>query len=294
MFKMLSKSFFACLLICSCLVDALGQSRIRVFREVDRNNVNDFIIYADNPTGTPHHVVVIFDDLVGYTPSIRKPPSMNVDIGRSKMFRLKRDELTSERSIRYHYFVYPGEANPKIKKVEYAIPLKASKEVLVRRLNANGPLGQESTVDEFFGLSFKGVPGDTIYAARAGRVTKKSDSGTTFIEVRHSDGTIGRYRNFLDNSTMVNVGDEILAGSELAVFSNSGVQFSVRYLFYEYQQGVKNNKWYAFKYLIPKFKTENGSQELQSEFTYTAVLTDELITQEMSRKEKKNYLKSKK
>lgn len=289
---MFSRSFFACLLFCLCLVDAFGQTRVRLFNEKDKNNEIDYIIHADNPTGKKQHVVVIFEDLVGYTPSIRKPPAMNIDIGRSKLFRLKRDELTSTGTFKYRYYTHPGVANPKIKKVEYAIPLRSSKEVLVRHVNAKDPLGQKSSNESFYGFYFRGDLGDTINAARAGRVTKMGGLSTNFIEVSHADGTIGKYSTFLDNSAMVKVGDEILAGSHLALFSKSGVQFNVRYLFYEYKEGVKNTNWYSFKYLIPQFRTENGLEELQNDFSYTVVLNNEMITQEMAKREKKMYLKT--
>lgn len=291
----LFKPLMICLLICLGIISLQAQdkTRVRVFWEEDKRNPIDYVIYADNPTSKEQHVVVIFDDLIGYVPSIREPAGINIKTGRSKLFTLKRDELTGQPNFRYKYYVYPGVANPKVKKVEYAMPLKANKRALVKRLNSSGSLVQKSSTESYYGLVFKGNLRDTTYAARAGRVTKVDVTGTNVIEVRHSDGTIGKYSAFLENTAMVKEGDEILAGSPLALFSNSGVYFSVRYLFYEFQEGVRNTNWYSFKYVVPKFRTDKGLEELQSDFTYTAVLNSDLITQEMTKRQRKNYLKNK-
>lgn len=295
--KVSSKALFVILVICTSLVNAFGQSRVRVFRERDKNNEKDYVIYADNPTGKPHHVVVIFDEIVGYVPSIKSPPAVNVDIGRSKLFKLKRDELSSEGNFRYHYYIYPGIANPKIRKVEYAIPTVPNKEVRVRELLPSRGLASQKASDKesYYGLAFKGNPGDTICASRGGRVSKiGSSQNRNFIEVRHLDGTVARYTDFKSNTVLVKEGEDILAGNNLALFSEKSLQLSVRCLRYDYKIGVKNTNWYSFKYLIPTFRIDDNVMELQDNQAYTTILTDKMIIQEMSKRQRKKFLKARK
>ncbi|MFY0593970.1 peptidoglycan DD-metalloendopeptidase family protein [Roseivirga sp.] len=292
-------------------VDA--QSRVRLSREQDRHNPEDYNIYANNPTGTDQHVVVVFMDLVGYTPSLGIPPAVNVEPGRSKIFEMKRDELTSEGTFQYQYYVYPGVANPDIKYVDYVLPVSAGNEVSVRKLtDARLSFGGSSAENVFYGLAFLGNEGDTIHAARGGVVQKIVQDQETegenvvfsnvknYMHIKHADGTIARYEVFKINSAQVKEGDEVLAGDPLALFTGENYQmgpnfrFSVRYLKFTYTKALRSNEWYSHHYLKPKFSTaKEGVKELQSNYTYTAVLNDELITQDMSRKQKKKYLKSK-
>ena len=301
------------LLLCLTTLSLHGQSRVILSREQDRNNPQDYIIYANNPTGEDQHVVVIFTDIVGYRPNVPSPPAINIGTGRTKLFTLKRDELTSGASFQYEYYTFPGVANPKIKEVEYVLPIVAGKKVSVSKLtDARLKFGETTSENTYYGLAFKGEVGDTISAIRGGVVRKIVQNQETegnnvvfsstknYMEVKHADGTVARYDIFQNESAMVAEGDVILAGDPLALFTGENYQMgpnfrlSIRYLTYTYTKALRSNEWYANHYLVPKFRTgKEGLKELEGNYTYLAVLNDDLVTQEMSRRQKKAYLKAK-
>ncbi|OEK05733.1 peptidoglycan DD-metalloendopeptidase family protein [Roseivirga misakiensis] len=290
-----------------------AQPRVRLTREQDRNNPEDYIIYANNPTGEDRHVVVIFTDLVGYTSSLANPPAVNIGPGRSKLLRMKRDELTSGATFQFEYYTHPGVANPKIKKVDYVLPVDPGKTVSVKKLtDARLSFGGASAENIYYGLAFTGNEGDTIRAVRGGMVQEIVQDQDTegqnvvfsktknYLTIKHADGTIASYDIFKSKSAMVEEGDEVLAGAPLALLTGENYQMgpnfrlSIRYLKFTYSKALKSNEWYSYHYIKPKFSTaKEGVRELQGNYTYTAVLNDDLITQDMSRKQKKKYLKSK-
>lgn len=62
-----------------------------------------------------------------------------------------------------------------------------------------------------------------------------------------------------------------------------------------YDKSLNSKDRYTNEYLVPKFVTsENEAIQLTNGSTYQAVLNDELITQEMTKRQRKNYLKNKK
>ncbi len=308
----LLKTFLTLSISSLCLTDVLGQSRIRVFRERDKYNEKDYVIYATNPTGKDHHVVVVFDELVGYETTMN-PPAVNIGIGRSKLFKLKRDELSSQANFQYKYYVYPGVANPKLKEVDYALPVKHGMETQVFNLtDANVTFRQKTRPNDFYGLAFKGNAGDTISAARGGRVIKVVQGKVTegenivfsksknVIEIRHNDGSVGQYNIFESGSAMVKEGEDILTGTPLALISGENYELGTHfrllifYLSFEYNKTMKSKDWYMYKYITPEFVTEShGAVQLSNRSIYRALLNDDLITQEMTKRERKKYLRSK-
>ncbi len=78
------------------------------------------------------------------------------------------------------------------------------------------------------GASTAGVVGDNIVSADDGVVTRVGLSGTQstgygyVVEVDHGEGLSTFYAHLLPNSTVVNVGDEVVRGQEIAKMGTSG------------------------------------------------------------------------
>jgi hypothetical protein len=84
--------------------------------------------------------------------------------------------------------------------------------------------------DEQHAWDFRRQCGTPVLAARDGTVRAVTDSHTghgsgkpnNFVEVTHSDGTVGRYLHIEQNSAAVRVGDSVRQGDPLAKVGNVG------------------------------------------------------------------------
>jgi hypothetical protein len=84
--------------------------------------------------------------------------------------------------------------------------------------------------DEQHAWDFRRQCGTPVLAARDGTVRAVRDSNTghgsgkpnNFVEVTHSDGTVGRYLHISQNSAAVSVGDRVRQGDPLASVGNVG------------------------------------------------------------------------
>ena len=165
------------------------------------------------------------------------------------------------------YQCYPGKFPKKLdKSFPYALPVKH---------------GKETT------LNFSIPEGDTVYATRGGVVCKAGDGRQ--VLVYHADCTFAAY--LMLERKFVNPGDEIHAGEPIGVASSEGVSISFYYLDKTQFRRVEKVADYPYAHFVPIFRTDEGDVRPEEGETYCAVTDDELITQEMSRREKRQYLR---
>ncbi len=307
------RSFLLCTTFLLCVRPMLAQSgELRV--RFDRNERNEYQFYAENNSNDWKHVIVQFSQLDYLAANTKMPFQKNVPPGRSPLFKLKPVGAGDPR-FDYSSTYYNGVANPEIQDVLYVFPVLDDKPHQVRRMTKLKEAGQQTNQQESMTMmSIKTEEGDTIRAARGGMIVKvvnESQKGgqaeytytrdRNEIRIRHKDGTVASYTVFENNSSFVEEGDFVNAGDPIAIASSgeeyrtgSHTRFQVYYLLVDVQKGFSSKDWSKTELYVPRFYTKESNEgKLKSGNSYTGVLSEELIMQEMSKREKKKYLKSK-
>lgn len=212
-----------------------------------------------------------------------------------------------------YYWYARGNVNPK--KVDgdflYRLPVSPGKDYLVtKHYNVNEKyFGEEST--NYHSYQFNAEKGDTVFAVRKGIVMEIEDgadpvaSGSNVsystqrnsMIIEHEDGTMAWYGVLEKNSFMVKEGDMVYPHTPLALagtYDMQEYQIRLRIYYLTYDNKVKFSREKGFKtsteYIAPRFITANGILKLEHGKTYSsAVITEDIITKEMTRKEKKEY-----
>ena len=181
----------------------------------------------------------------------------------------------------YRLRYYPGRFPKKLdKSFPYALPVKHGKETSWRT----------DSLETCLTLNFSIPEGDTVYATRSGTVCKAGDGRQ--VLVYHSDCTFAAY--LMLERKFVSPGDEIHTGEPIGVASPEGVSISFYYLDKtQFRRGEKVAD-YPYAHFVPVFRTDEGDVRPEEGKPYRAVTDDVLITQEMSKRERSQYLKDKK
>ena len=157
-------------------------------------------------------------------------------------------------------------------------------------------------------FQFNVSEGDTVFSARKGLVVEVNDgfepdtaffysSKSNSILVEHEDGTLARYSVLKKGSITVKSGQTVFAHVPMAVAGtynlsgNSQISFSVCYLTEDKLDNsghttIKTIKHY-YSFVDPIFHTSEGDIHLKANQNYTADFNYELITKELSKREKK-------
>ena len=178
----------------------------------------------------------------------------------------------------YRLRYYPGRFPKKLNEsFPYTLPVKHGKETAWRT----------DSLENQLTLNFSIPEGDTVYATRGGVVCKAGDEGQ--VLVYHADCTFAAY--LMLESKFVSPGSEIHAGEPIGVASSEGVSISFYYLDKAQFRRSEKVADYPYAHFVPIFRTDEGDVRPEEGETYCAVTDDELITQEMGRREKRQYLR---
>ncbi len=216
----------------------------------------------------------------------------------------------SSANSRYIY----GAVDPKIDEdFIYRLPYSAGRETEVNILYDINDLvhnKQEDGKRTFLGYEFSLNQGDTLYAARSGKVVKIIQSANdsdmksfmsfstkrNIVHIEHPDGTIAMYNPILDGSMMVKEGDDIECGDPIGLAGSfDGNTFRGRillsYLKSNPDFNPKENKSQLTNkvYINPWFATNNGTQQMDPGKRYTSVEDAYIRTQGMSKRELKKW-----
>lgn len=233
-------------------------------------------------------------------------------------FLVKLTPVNSERAITYSYkYTYiRGVPNPKIDSlISYTIPLKKGNKVKINEASNVGEkyFGSERPTDWKSYIIYRNQP-DTIYSMRKGIVVEIENSYTldtlheksytskrNTVIIEHPDGTYASYAGFKKNSIVVKLGQTVYPQTKLGVMEvfNTGtyrLSFAVYYLNNlntdtATQQNLKDQVS-RNSFLTPYFITENGVEKLKPGIEYTATTNEEILFQELTKKEKKEYSKN--
>ena len=153
---------------------------------------------------------------------------------------------------------------------------------------------------KWYSLGFTMENSRMVYASRKGTVVKVIDNvknpeinakkyctENNLIQILHQDGTIAEYTNFASKCIFKQIGDVVYPGDRLGEIDTHilPVPFVGLTVFHADIQ----SKYY--KTIIPKFYTSKGIIKVHAPETYISEQTNKIIGFEMTRKEKKKFLK---
>ncbi len=214
------------------------------------------------------------------------------------------------------YCVYSGKVSSEVDTTFiYRMPCTTAHSVKVRRsTSGNGVPRRLHTV-----YSFRSEAGDTVYAVRRGLVTQvvkprerdidlsmlSATSERTRLIVEHADGSIVSYSGFAEQTELfVGEGDEVLPGQPLGLVGGLVADDEVRYhgahvsfyrfVFEEDRTGTDRFPKSAVVGVEPRFATAEGVVTIPEQGEYTAVMNDDLLTAELSKREIKKLKGNKK
>lgn len=223
----------------------------------------------------------------------------------------------------YSYRILNGNADalPQLD-FKYILPFKNNKSIKVRNLNYLGKRFGAKAPKNWTSFQFLTTPNDTVCAIRKGIVIHVEDkyesekSGleygyknkNNYIIIEHEDGTMARYGVLKYNSTIVKVGDTVYPSAALAVAGsydkkeNSQLRLSIFYLdnsvkdldFNEKSKETLENMTHINAYVNPFFiLNPNETIQLEKNKTYTGFCNNEIIEEEMTKRELKKWKKNK-
>lgn len=228
--------------------------------------------------------------------------------------------INAQQGIGYSlkYSAVMGIPNPKVDSLfQYTLPFKIGKKVKIYEAGNIGEkyFGSEKPANwKSYVVHFKSP--DTIYTMRKGivvklvneydedaSITKHYTSKRNSIIIEHEDGTFAEYKGFKKNSFKVKLGQIVYPQTQLGIVelfnkleNNYRFDFSIYYLFNlksignNEKQTFKNNGG-RYKFLTPQFLTSEGLIVVESKKEYAASFNEAILLQEMTRSEKKKYLK---
>ena len=199
-----------------------------------------------------------------------------------------------------------GLVDPKVDSTfVYRMPCRTGRPVRVNRtVYALDNYTREKKNRKQLGYSFLLEKGDTVYAMRRGLVVDieqpkvpkveparyKFTTQSTKITVEHPDGTKAWYVNCDPDHMLVGKGDEVLPGTPLGLagtYDGERYGISVQIFWLASDPNARPGEATIVRHYHPRFATEEGIVIPPGPSEYTPVMTDAMLTCEMTKKEVK-------
>lgn len=271
-------------------IQSFGQYKNRAVDLVlSYNRDGDLVCTAENADYCHHYLIFDFSLFGGFKSRESSPYRITVGKGRSEILTFKKMPNSSPtHKFSYHTFRGDINAKPNLDYI-YTLPVKTGDSIqFVSVPNIDYTMG--------FNLSHSG---DTVYACRAGIVCEhrltdfsyKTKTQKERIIIYHKDKTFGEYSSY--TKALVKAGDYVEAGAPIALMERPKDRFLLFSLYYlDKNKVVNENIGNKHSGLIPIFHTlNNGNIKLEEKTIYISEITTDLVTQEMSKKEKSKYEK---
>jgi len=236
-------------------------------------------------------------------------------------FLLKLTPINKKKSISfsYSYSSIRGSRKAKVNhNFVYLLPFKQSKKIIARDLSYLGKRFGNTNPENWKSIQFITKPNTAVYAARKGIVVDIENkyesnqsleynyrSDANYIIIEHKDGTLAKYGVLKKNSILVKLGQKVFPTTPLATTGsydkpeNNQLRFSVYFL--DKNINLKRDKTatlatqkHRYNYVNPLFFTEKGTQQLENRSEYISAHTKDIIELEMTRRQKKKWLKKNK
>lgn len=303
---------FLCTLFALLLFSDPGFSQQRAI-EISRTSDKDggITFYATRNTDYPITLLIDFTFLQNLQTSTRLPNATVLNRGRTRLLKLSRQGIvTSGVNYRYNTRTFTGCINTRPSEIEYLLPFADGTTARVRGLyNISEDFGQEGPED-YYAISFLVDKDNVIYNSRRGTVVSVSDPGNpdaeniTFastvnqVVLVHDDCTFIRYSTFKDGEIFVKPGDVVNAGEPLGIVA--GDEFAlgnqIRMMIYYLNDDVvvmddqDRRGIHFWKYHKPLFRTSAAEfREVVRGDLIRSVHPEDIITQEMSRRERRQW-----
>ena len=284
--------FFLLLFISSLSIYSLPPNTQAVVVDVKFDSEGNPTFFSNNKDYCNYYLFVTFSDVIGYDLS-HNPYSTTVWRGERQLCKLRKNSDTSP-SFRWSYAAYRGVPSPKLNlDFIYSFPVKSGDSIRASVAK------NYSDFTLTFDLSFAG---DTIYACREGCICDNKLTDQTFkgnmvndrIIVYHKDDSFSEYSQF--EKSLVYPGEYVKLGQPIAINTGKTLPKIITFAVYYLDKNKVKNPETGNKYshLVPVFHTLNaGDVKLEEDAVYIGEINDNLLTQEMSAKEKKKYEKDK-
>jgi hypothetical protein len=258
-------------------------------------NLGRLVFYAENRDFCDYYLYISFVNAEGFSGMAAGVYVPVFPAGKKQILNYRVETGATRYSYNYHYAMYRGDVGkkPNVDFI-YSLPV-ADKEAVTARIAEN---------QDGYQLAF-GLTSDTVYACRGGvmcddNLKDNTSKGRHFfnnnrnlsqITVYHADGSFGEY--VFKGKSLVYSGQKVKTGSPIAIVErrgNESLRFSVYFLD---KNKLKNNTiGNKHTHFRPFFQTANeGKTRLENGRTYLCEYTNEMLMQEMSKREKKNFLK---
>jgi peptidase M23-like protein len=233
------------------------------------------------------------------------PFQAEVKPGLNKLFKLSKENVNDAIQFKYKINYFSGCLNPVVDTgFTYLLPITPGKEAQVYELlEIVKPAPGAPDPKNAYAIRLRMKPGDTLYAARRGRVVEVdtrdslNDAGSTatgswnYIEICHADCSFARYGILKKNGSFVKPGQFVEAGDPIGIVGGdrygrgSDGRISVFYNLEE-DDAPNNGKKIYLAFVPLKFWTKkNGKGMLKHGATYISEFPDAVITREMSKAE---------
>ena len=289
----------------------LALERKKIVVRYDKDPRGEYIFFCDNKTFSTYTLTVSFPEFMNLQANIPLPAVIEVRPGMERIFTLQKTGTPVR--FRYDYHVAKGCLNVRPDTgFTYLLPISPGKDTHIFELSYTAAkLQGESKPKDYYVVGIHMHSGDTVFAARRGRVTETSDnasltdSGYTYardenyVEVAQDDCTFGKYIVFRDSSIFVHPGDWVEAGQPLGIVGGDRyaegphVRFSVRYHFEQPildKDGQPTGRTENWAYVPVNFWVrDKGSIHLAKGITYTCEHPGDLVTKEMTKKEARKW-----
>ncbi len=271
----------------TAIEDPNGTKNIEFYAQ--NENVGKFIVRVKFPRLQNLRSTSGYNDYVG-----------TIGFGKTKLFTLR--PMIPHRPVGYSYVYSSHRGCDRVKLkdgITYLFPFKSKEEKLVydnKEFNDLEKIKSNS-------LSFMLQNNEMVYASRRGLVVdikehfndlESVDSirykQKNYIIIQHDDCSYAKYEYLKESSVLPTVGDGINAGDPIARVGGKPTDkgYRLRYFLYYIEYDKINDKA-SYNYLKPNFLINNERKKLVSGGLYKSVHSIGLITQEMSKREKKKF-----
>lgn len=293
------------------LISAFSQNIIEV--DYVSNDIGACKFYCNSRALCNYIVELNFMEFTNYKSNIPLPFRKEVHPGRTLLFEIQPANPSGLTSFKYIFSYQKGCLNPEINTgFIYLLPVGNGKQTEVFKLTYTKLNNQVAEFKDWYVVGFKMNQLDTIYAARRGVVCDlnttslltlpdiHNSNDENFIEIMHDDCSFGKYQVF--SSVLVKIGQKVEAGDPIALAGGekyaigSHVRFSVTYNFevYTSQKNKRGISATNVAYVPLVFYTKDQQDaSLVNGKTYISEHPDNLIMQEMSKRESAKWMKNK-
>lgn len=257
-------------------------------------------------------VVVEFTNLVNCNE--RNKITKVVENYSGELLKLKPIDENQGIDLSFQYSYVEGALRPKLKKgINYVLPFASGSEVTALESSyLFKDLKLEEKPKNWYALHFISSKPDTVFAVRKGivvEVVQKHQlidsvmytSNKNKVKIEHKDHSLATYKGYAKNGALVKPGQLVNVGDPIAVMKAEHMTGRLSlFLFYldeinilEFNPSKKRQKTSKWGYLKTRFVHDKGHTLLVEGESYKSVITEELVFQEMSKREIKKYKKAK-